>query len=212
MILFLDSVSPLPEFSIIEDNKIIFSKEIMRNSNEKMSDNIIPTYIDLEKKFSLSKKLKCMIINTGPGSYTALRVGIAFLAGLSLSTNIELKGISCVNLFKYSLKKDDFKSTTILIKSSNNQNFLCFFDQKKYIYQICKIEKNLANIDIDELKSTKFITNVKLSEAEMKFLDISKYKEFKFKELVSKNVNNILNISHQDIIEPIYISNNEILK
>ena len=70
----------------------------------------------------------------------------------------------------------------------------------------------LISSNINELKSTKFITNVKLSEAEMKFLDISKYKEFKFKELVSENVNNILNISHQDIIEPIYISNNEILK
>ena len=54
MILFLDTVSPLPEFSIIEDNKIIYSKEIMSNSDKKMSDYIIPAYVDLEKNFLIN--------------------------------------------------------------------------------------------------------------------------------------------------------------
>ena len=53
MILFLDVVSPLPEFSLIEDNKIIFSKKILTNNLDKMSDYIIQVYIDLEKKFYL---------------------------------------------------------------------------------------------------------------------------------------------------------------
>ena len=38
MILFLDTVSPLPEFCLIEDNKIIFSNQILSNQSEKMSD------------------------------------------------------------------------------------------------------------------------------------------------------------------------------
>ena len=51
MILFLDTVSSLPEFSLIDDNKIIFSKKILKNSFDKMSDSIIPSYLELEKKF-----------------------------------------------------------------------------------------------------------------------------------------------------------------
>ena len=104
MILFLDVVSSLPEFSLIEDNKVFFSKKILTNNLDKMSDYIIPAYIDLEKKFSLDKKLKLLVTNTGPGSYTALRVGIAFLSGLGIAKNINLIGLSCIDLFCYEIQ------------------------------------------------------------------------------------------------------------
>ncbi len=59
MILFLDTVSPLPEFSLIADSKIILSKKIINNHHEKMSDYLIKSYTDLEKKiFSRSKTRK----------------------------------------------------------------------------------------------------------------------------------------------------------
>jgi len=93
MILFLDTVSPLPEFSLIEDNKVIYSLKILNNDHQKMSDYIIPAYNDIDKIYSLSNKLELLLVNTGPGSYTALRVGIAFLAGLSMSRNIKFIGI-----------------------------------------------------------------------------------------------------------------------
>ena len=125
MILFLDTVSPLPEFSLIGDNKIIFSKKIINNHHEKMSDYLIKSYTDLEKKFSLDQKLENLIINIGPGSYTSLRIGIAFFSGLSLSYQIDLKGIPCVDFYKYLISKDDLLFTGIYINSANNQKFIC---------------------------------------------------------------------------------------
>ena len=77
MILFLDTISPLPEFSLIEDNKIIYSKKILIKE-EKLSNSILPAYVELDREFLLSKKLQYLITCTGPGSYTALRIGIAF--------------------------------------------------------------------------------------------------------------------------------------
>ena len=124
MILFLDTVSPLPEFSLIADNKIIFSKKIINNQHEKMSDYLIKSYTDLEKKFSLDQKLENLIINIGPGSYTSLRIGIAFFSGLSLSYQIDLKGIPCVDFYKYVISKDDLLLTGIYINSANNQKFI----------------------------------------------------------------------------------------
>jgi len=50
MILFFDTVSYLPEFCLIEDNKILFSKKILDDHDDKMSDCIVPIYIELEKK------------------------------------------------------------------------------------------------------------------------------------------------------------------
>ena len=42
MFFFLDVISPLPEFFVIEDNKIIFNKKIIKSESSKISDNIIP--------------------------------------------------------------------------------------------------------------------------------------------------------------------------
>ena len=61
MILFLDTVSPLPEFSVIEDNKIIYTKEILSKKDNKMSDDIIPAYLELEKFFFLKSNLRYLI-------------------------------------------------------------------------------------------------------------------------------------------------------
>ena len=73
------------------------------------------------------KDLKLLLTNTGPGSYTALRVGISFLSGLSVSKNIKLKGIPCCDLISYVIPREKLNSSGIYINSSNNQNFICFF-------------------------------------------------------------------------------------
>ena len=52
MILYLDVVSSIPEFSIIEHNKIIFSTKIIQSVDEKLSDNIIPKYLEMDKSFN----------------------------------------------------------------------------------------------------------------------------------------------------------------
>ncbi len=57
MILFLDTVSSLPEFSLIEDNKIIYSEKILIDNQQRMSDYIIPSYIQLKKFITYKKKL-----------------------------------------------------------------------------------------------------------------------------------------------------------
>ena len=208
MILFLDTVSPLPEFSLIGDNKIIFSKKIINNHHEKMSDYLIKSYTDLEKKFSLDQKLESLIINIGPGSYTSLRIGIAFFSGLSLSYQIDLKGIPCVDFYKYLISKDDLLLTGIYIHSANNQKFICIYDQKKEYYNIHKIE---SFNEIENFKIKKVISNTELNKNNSNFFKNIKYQSISFKEIIIKNLNAIMRLKSPKIIEPIYISNNKIL-
>ena len=208
MILFLDTVSPLPEFSLIGDNKIIFSKKIINNHHEKMSDYLIKSYTDLEKKFSLDQKLENLIINIGPGSYTSLRIGIAFFSGLSLSYQIGLKGIPCVDFYKYIISKDDLLFTGIYINSANNQKFICIYDQKKEYYNIHKIE---SFNEIENFKIKKVISNTELNKNNSNFFKNIKYQSISFKEIIIKNLNAIMRLKSPKIIEPIYISNNKIL-
>ena len=208
MILFLDTVSPLPEFSLIGDNKIIFSKKIINNHHEKMSDYLIKSYTDLEKKFSLDQKLENLIINIGPGSYTSLRIGIAFFSGLSMSYQIDLKGIPCVDFYKYVISKDDLLFTGIYIHSANNQKFICIYDEKKEYYNIHKIE---SFNEIENFKIKKIISNTELNKNNSNFFKNIKYQSISFKEIIIKNLDTIMKIENSKIIEPIYISNNKIL-
>ena len=208
MILFLDTVSPLPEFSLIGDNKIIFSKKIINNHHEKMSDYLIKSYTDLEKKFSLDQKLENLIINIGPGSYTSLRIGIAFFSGLSMSYQIDLKGIPCVDFYKYLISKDDLLLTGIYIHSANNQKFICIYDQKKEYYNIHKIE---SFNEIENFKIKKVISNTELNKNNLNFFKNIQYLSISFKEIIIKNLNAIMKLENSKIIEPIYISNNKIL-
>ena len=208
MILFLDTVSPLPEFSLIGDNKIIFSKKIINNHHEKMSDYLIKSYTDLEKKFSLDQKLENLIINIGPGSYTSLRIGIAFFSGLSLSYQIDLKGIPCVDFYKYVISKDDLLFTGIYIHSANNQKFICIYDQKKEYYNIHKIE---SFNEIENFKIKKVVSNTELNKNNSNLFKNIKYQSISFKEIIIKNLDAIMRLESPKIIEPIYISNNKIL-
>ena len=208
MILFLDTVSPLPEFSLIGDNKIIFSKKIINNHHEKMSDYLIKSYTDLEKKFSLDQKLENLIINIGPGSYTSLRIGIAFFSGLSMSYQIDLKGIPCVDFYKYLISKDDLLLTGIYIHSANNQKFICIYDEKKEYYNIHKIE---SFNEIENFKIKKIVSNTELNKNNSNFFKNIKYQSISFKEIIIKNLDAIMRLESPKIIEPIYISNNKIL-
>ena len=208
MILFLDTISPLPEFSLIADNKIIFSKKIINNHHEKMSDYLIKSYTDLEKKFSLDQKLENLIINIGPGSYTSLRIGIAFFSGLSLSYQIDLKGIPCVDFYKYLISKDDLLLTGIYINSANNQKFICIYDEKKEDYNIHKIE---SFNEIKNFKINKIISNTELNENNLNLFKNIKYQSISFKEIIIKNLDAIMKLENPKIIKPIYISNNKIL-
>ena len=48
MILFLDTASPLPVFSVIEENKVIKSIQVLSKNSKKISDCIIPAYFKLQ--------------------------------------------------------------------------------------------------------------------------------------------------------------------
>ena len=211
MILFLDTVSPLPEFSIIEDNKIIYSKEILSNGSIKMSDCIIPAYLELEKKFSLNSNLRHLITNTGPGSYTALRVGISFLSGLSLAKKINLIGLSCLDILLYIIDQSQIKSAAIFISSSNNQNFIYTYDPYQNLFKVKKIDNNSEELKLENNLLKIIFSNSELGLKQFNFFGNIEYKTISFNEIVSLNIKKILSLPKHDIIEPIYISNNKVL-
>ena len=162
MILFLDTASPLPVFSVIEENKVIRSIQILSKNSKKISDCIIPAYFALQNQLQINDKIEKLIVCTGPGSFTALRVGIAFMYGLSIAKNISLIGISCADLLQFTIPKSHEKKTLLIICSSNNQNFIAISSNKSHKYLINKIDAKTHSMKIDHSQYSHCISNFEL--------------------------------------------------
>jgi len=203
MILYLDVVSSIPEFSIIEDNKIIFSTKIIHSVDEKLSDNIIPKYLEMNKSFKFQKNLKGLIITTGPGSYTSLRVGAAFIAGLKYSKNIKTASVSSEIISKLLISDNNKINELVYINSANSQNFISLQNNKN-IFTHYKIDNEYANLP-------KEVKKIYFNEKPLKNqLNNIKYEKFNLNSLVVQNLNKI-NFNNKNLIKPIYISNNKLL-
>ena len=210
MILFLDTVSPLPVFSVIEENKVIKSIQILSKNSKKISDCIIPAYFTLQNQLQVNDKIEKLVVCTGPGSFTALRVGIAFMYGLSISKNIPLIGISCADLLQFTIPKSYEKKTLMIICSSNNQNFIAISSNKSHKYLINKIDVKLHSVKIDYSKYIHCISNSKLPSNIVNVLGKKICQQTNFTEIVKFNLKNILSLPIKSIIEPIYISDNKL--
>ena len=210
MILFLDTVSPLPVFSVIEENKVIKSIQILSKNSKKISDCIMPAYFTLQNQLQVNDKIEKLIVCTGPGSFTALRVGIAFMYGLSISKKISLIGISCSDLLQFTIPKSYREKTLMIICSSNNQNFIAISSNKSHKYLINKIDDKLHSMKIDYNQYSHCITNSKLPSNIVNVLGKKICQQTNFTEIVRLNLKNILSLPIKSIVEPIYISDNKL--
>ena len=133
MLLFLDVISPIPEFLLIEDNKVILQRKIINKESDKLSDNIFEIYMQINNHYNLDQKLKKISITIGPGSYTSLRVGASFVAGLTISKKLLFYSFSIDDIFKFELNNQNNNNAGIYINSANNQNFMCILDNNNKI-------------------------------------------------------------------------------
>ena len=202
MLLFLDVISPLPEFCVIDDNKVILQEKIIQNETDRLSDNIIQSYIAIDKRLNLTQNLKKISTTIGPGSYTSLRVGSAFVSGRMISRKISYYPLSIDDILNFNSKKYYKKNLGVFITSSNDQKFLCY-KNKDNVMEYNKIENNKCSIP-------KHIELILFNKTEINENNKLQQIQFSFFEEFYKNYNN-LNFKKNIIINPIYISNNQLL-
>ena len=202
MLLFLDIISPIPEFCVIDDNKVILKEKIIQNETDRLSDNIIQSYIEIDKHLNLTQNLKKISTTIGPGSYTSLRVGSAFISGLMISRKIPYYPLSIEDILNFNSKKSSKNNLGVFITSSNNQEFLCYKNEDNEM-EYNKIENNKCSIpkhiDLILFNKSEINENYKLEQI-----------HFSFFEEFYKNYNN-LTFKKNITIKPIYISNNQLL-
>ena len=200
MFLLLDVASPIPEFHLINDKKIIDSIKITDNNDQKLSDLLIPTYLEIDTTYKLSKNLKKLIITIGPGSYTALRVGASFIAGLSQSMSLPVSVVS--NLTIHNHLSEPREHIGVYFESSNKQKFFSYQKNHQFIHE--KIDDTLFVIpkSVSEVLYNSTLPNFNNSSIQFRL--------FSIKINVIENLHK-LKFEKDLIIKPIYISNNTIL-
>ena len=200
MFLLLDVASPIPEFHLINDKKIIDSIKIVDNNDQKLSDLLIPTYLEIDTAYKLSDNLKKLIITIGPGSYTALRVGASFIAGLSQSMSLPVSVVSTLTIHNH--LSEPRNHIGVYFESSNKQKFFSYQKNHQFIHEKIddmsyrlpdSVSKLLYNYTLPNFINTKIESEI-----------------FSIKINVIENLDK-LEFDKDLIIKPIYISNNTIL-
>ena len=200
MFLLLDVASPIPEFHLINDKKIIDSIKIIDKYDQKLSDLLIPTYLEIDKSYKLSKNLKKLIITIGPGSYTALRVGASFIAGLSQAMNLPVSTVSTLTIHNH--LSESHNHSGIYFESSNNQKFFSYHKNHEFIHE---------KIDDTQYKIPDSVSKVLYNFTLPSFINTSiHFEKFSIKLNLIENLDK-LEFDNNLIIKPIYISNNTIL-
>ena len=202
MLLFLDIISSIPEFCVIDDNKIILQQKITQDETDRLSDNIIQSYMEIDKSLNLTKNLSKISTTIGPGSYTSLRVGSAFISGLMISRKIPYYPLSIEDILKFKSTKYSKKNLGVFITSSNNQKFLCYKVKDNKI-EYYKIENNKYSIP-------KHIDLILFNKSKINEIYELEQIKFSFFEEFYNNYNNLI-FKKNIIIKPIYISNNQLL-
>ena len=202
MLLFLDIISSIPEFCVIDDNKIILQQKIIQDETDRLSDNIIQSYTEIDKSLNLTKNLKKISSTIGPGSYTSLRVGSAFISGLMISRNIPYYPLSIEDILNFNAIKHSRKNLAVFITSSKKQKFLC--------YRIKDNEMEYHKIENNKYSIPKHIDLMLFNKSKINENNELEQMQFSFFEEFYKNYNN-LTFKKNIIIKPIYISNNQLL-
>lgn len=88
-VLAIDTAEWCTSVALWEDGRMLASQDKSQESGPQAS--LLPSLVG---EFLRGHSVDCFLVNVGPGSFTGIRIGVAFAKGLSLGLGIPLKGIN----------------------------------------------------------------------------------------------------------------------
>lgn len=124
-ILGIETSSYSGSLAIADDERIL--GELSLNLGPKHSEKLIPAFDFLLKETGLERReIEGVAVSVGPGSFTALRVGIATAKGIAFSLKIPVAGVSSLEILAGNLLFTPF-TVCPLIDAKKKELFAAFF-------------------------------------------------------------------------------------
>ncbi len=180
-ILNIDTSCEICSVSLSKHNQLICFKETTENNSHSSNLALLTNKILKEHKVQ-ANQLSAIAINKGPGSYTGLRIGIAFAKGLCYALNIPLIAIDCLKILSQDfLNKYDYTNIDIIcpmLDARRMEVYTALFDTN--LKQILETQPLILNSQsLDDYKNHK-IAFVGNGSPKFKFLVASTEKSFSF--------------------------------
>ncbi len=137
IVLSIDTASFILNASLYVDGQF-YSKQVeTENSNNEELSNLIDML--LKEAGIKIKDVSKIIINQGPGSFTGLRIGYAYIIGISSSLNIPIVQISLLKAISYSYKD---KSQLVCLFAKKDMFFIYDSSEDKLLFESKEFIKN----------------------------------------------------------------------
>ncbi|MCL1946040.1 MAG: tRNA (adenosine(37)-N6)-threonylcarbamoyltransferase complex dimerization subunit type 1 TsaB [Chitinivibrionia bacterium] len=142
----LDDVS----FAIMENSTVL--AEFNENLGRNLADKISEIFLELFKKAKVKIEdiSRCGIV-VGPGSFTGLRIGIAFAKGLFANSNVKIISVSsleciarsCAKIGNISVVLDARQGEVFFAKFNNENEFVRLCDDKRISFEEAQKNENI---------------------------------------------------------------------
>src|SRR5258708_7847260 len=97
MLLAVDTSTEQAGLALYDEARVV--AELMWHSHQHHTIELAPALAELMKRTSAGMSdLRALAVATGPGSFTSLRVGLAFVKGLALSRKLPIVGIPSLDI------------------------------------------------------------------------------------------------------------------
>ena len=182
-----------------------------------VSDNHVPpsdVIPILVKKAMLKLNLKIsdidgIVVATGPGNFTSLRVGISFGVGLSKSLSIPIYGVSSLQSLVFSFREEIKKNENFLvtIKARGEDYFFQLFDNKAkpsaeaVKANIFYAQELFANYNLSFIGDGSLDIAIKLGQKENIICNNNDIDFSKVFENMNKNI-----LKYKDNVWPLYLA------
>lgn len=147
-VLALDSTAMVASAAIAEDEKL--TGEFFINTKLTHSQTLVPMAENLLNETQISlKDIDALAVNTGPGSFTGVRIGVSAVKGMAMALNKPCVAVSTLESMAYNLKYLDCTAVCVMDARCNQVYNANFKISEGNIERICPDRA----ISVDELIS-----------------------------------------------------------
>ena len=124
MLLTLDTTHKILSLALMKNSQLLASMKT--DTNTLSGDMLLPTILDFFKENHISPQdISNLVCTTGPGSFTGVRIGIAFAKAFHLANKIPLYGLNTFEALAWKLPRP----LTVVIDSYRGDFFAQDFEK-----------------------------------------------------------------------------------